>query len=84
MPLTKFNVLNRLSSDIQFTAEIECDESASGHVNLGLRQDAVTARAYVGSVLSRRDTAPLADDLVLRPMIRRLLWSGATPIKQRN
>jgi len=38
-------------------------------------------RPSPATALSRARRAPLADDLVLRPMIRRLLWSGATPMK---
>ena len=34
--LIKFNILNRWSGDIQFTAEIDCDESASPRIKLGL------------------------------------------------
>jgi Pentapeptide repeats (8 copies) len=36
MPLIKFNILNRWSGDIQFTAEIECAESALARVKVGL------------------------------------------------
>ena len=44
----KFDVLNRFTGAVQFTAEIECDEGASVSVKLGLAvRWAVKARAYL-------------------------------------
>ena len=44
----KFDVLNRFTGAVQFTAEIECDEGASVSVKLGLAvRWAVKAGAYL-------------------------------------
>ena len=34
--MLKFDVLNRFSGEVQFTAEIECDDKASNSIKLGL------------------------------------------------
>jgi len=34
--MIKFNVLNRFSGDLQFTAEIDCREDAPSRIKLGL------------------------------------------------
>ena len=60
----KFDVLNRFTGAVQFTAEIECDEGASVSVKLGLAvRWAVKARAdlaganLAGADLARADLA---------------------------
>ena len=55
----KFDVLNRFTGAVQFTAEIECDEGASVSVKLGLAvRWAVKARANLaGANLARADLA---------------------------
>jgi len=46
MPLIKFDIFNRFSGKVQFTAEIECDEGAPRSVKVGLAvQWATGARA---------------------------------------
>lgn len=39
----KFDVTNRWSGKVQFTAEIDCDESASTSIKLGLARCTVIA-----------------------------------------
>ena len=55
----KFDVLNRFTGAVQFTAEIECDEGASVSVKLGLAvRWAVKARANLaGAYLAGADLA---------------------------
>ena len=60
----KFDVLNRFTGAVQFTAEIECDEGASVSVKLGLavrwavKAGADLAGAYLaGADLARADLA---------------------------
>ena len=50
----KFDVLNRFTGAVQFTAEIECDEGASVSVKLGL---AVRWAVKAGADLARADLA---------------------------
>ena len=46
--LLKFNVLNRFSSEVQFTAEIDCAEDAATSIKLGLAVKwAIESRAYL-------------------------------------
>jgi hypothetical protein len=60
--LLKFNVLNRYSGEVQFTAEIDCADDAKASVKLGLAVKwAIESRAYLsgadlsGANLSRID-----------------------------
>ena len=55
--LLKFNVLNRFSGEVQFTAEIDCADDASGSIKLGLAVKwAIDSRANLsGAYLSRAD-----------------------------
>ena len=46
----KFDILNRFTGKVQFTAEIECDAGALASIKLGLAvQVAVKSRAYLSS-----------------------------------
>ena len=53
----KFEIRNRWSGEVQITAEIECEESASINIKLGLAVKwAVKSGAYLsGADLSRAD-----------------------------
>src|SRR5512139_2511053 len=65
----KFDILNHYSGKVQFTAEIDCSESASTSVKIGLAvKCAIKARAYLadaelagadlaGAYLARADLA---------------------------
>jgi len=52
--MIKFDVLNRWSGEVQFTAEIDCAEDAVPHIKLGLavkwalKKDAYLRDAYLG------------------------------------
>ena len=55
--MLKFDVLNRFSGKVQFTAEIDCSENETNSIKLGLAVKwAVTTRAYLtGAYLSGAD-----------------------------
>ena len=55
--MLKFDVLNRFSDDVQFTAEIDCDENVSRSIRLGLAVEWAlkTATNLRGSDLSGSD-----------------------------
>ena len=55
----KFDVMNRFSGQVQFTAEIQCQENELPSIKLGLAVKwAIKARAYLaGADLSRADLA---------------------------
>jgi hypothetical protein len=59
----KFEIRNRWTGDVQFTAEIECDENASYELKLGgddphwLRNAKVEARAAVSPTAEQTEDA---------------------------
>ena len=86
MPKMKFNVTNRFSGEVQFTAKIECDKDASMSVKLGLAVKwAVKSRAYLSranlsrAYLSGADLsgANLEGADVYRAYLTGVVWAGS-------
>ena len=70
----KFDVLNRFTGAVQFTAEIECDEGASVSVKLGL---AVRWAVKAGANLAR---ANLAGAYLARANLAGANWTNGAAI----